>query len=242
MRRYMQLLLAILLLLPWCVDRAVTADEPSITDAEIQAVQKRLCLQQGCAYPSELWSEGEDALLATVSALTIVIDDEVTDGCWPRPSAVREALEVELRRSGFTVIAELGPGQHPASPQLVFTAVGGELGKGSLELCAASVTLALRFLVVVEVTGKASILMDVDVSLRQGVLAGQKDRMQEMIKNAVMERWTSLYLKILKARERVFAAHPELETALAGKYWPPVPEDAFETLLRRRQGEEGQTP
>ncbi len=49
--------------------------------------------------------EGDAPFLALVDEVDIVIVDEVNDGCWPRPNATKDAVELARAR------AIAGPGQ-----------------------------------------------------------------------------------------------------------------------------------
>jgi hypothetical protein len=67
------------------------------------------------------------------------------------------------------------------------------------------------------IDGKVSFRTFVDlVQPKRVVMSGAKGTMQDHIRNRAIEDWTSIYLEILKAREAVFARHPELKGPLPG--------------------------
>ena len=53
--------------------------------------------------------------------IKVEIDDQVIEGCWRNPNSARDAVEVELMRSGFEIIEDSQPG-----PVIVLMGLGGE--------------------------------------------------------------------------------------------------------------------
>lgn len=155
-----------------------------------------------------------------VSALAVIITDEVRDGCWPRPSATREAVELVFLGAGLNVAVD-GAGVLEATAAaamlramladavqpvewahiLEISAIGYE-PPGRSGLCTVSLSFNLfRW----EPLHQPRVAGPVQDGWRGGLLTGSKSRMQGHITETVTELATSLANAILRSR----AAFPE---------------------------------
>ena len=53
--------------------------------------------------PTIFYDAGENSLLAPIKTLHIEVNDNVTGGCFPNPSKLKDKLEIKLRKNGFKI-------------------------------------------------------------------------------------------------------------------------------------------
>lgn len=66
----------------------------------------------------------------------VTVDDQISDGCWKNPSTAKNAVQVELLRSGFQLLADSDFGS-----SIVLSGLGYKTDSG---LCVASISLNVR--------------------------------------------------------------------------------------------------
>jgi hypothetical protein len=131
--------------------------------------------------------------LGKVTAINVVVNDGVKDGCLPRPHTLRNDAELILRRSGITVV-ESGDVSTIPKHTLRIDAVGFAIIGG----CTTSLTILLsRY----EKLDDGSV-GEVYAARTSSIFAGPHDRMTLQLREAVNETVSNLADKILKARQK----------------------------------------
>lgn len=130
--------------------------------------------------------------LAKVKEIRVFVEDNVTDGCLPRPIVLRTEAELILRRSGIRLESSLD------SHMLLIKATGFELKQVGTPIgaCTASLDVELRN---VEVLSDGSSGL-VEGSSAGGTYVGPKELFQNYLREQVNEWVTELANEILKAR------------------------------------------
>ena len=134
--------------------------------------------------------------LRLVRAVSVYVEDLVSDGCLSNPNALKVEAELILRRSGISVTAtDVGPHHY----QLGIMPVGSERKlEGGQSLGSCSVTMHLemwRFAKVPE--GHEALITAYEADV---ILIGNKAGMQERLRTEVSETVSDLANEILKAR------------------------------------------
>jgi hypothetical protein len=169
----------------------------------------------------DLLALGDEVLLATMGPLEIQVQDEVKDGCWPNPAAAKEAVELEARKAGITIF-EKGQAAF-AFAHLRLHGAGYALTSestktGCVVFFEMSLTAAVAMIVPYAHLGTPfnPPVINHQVSYAGDLLVGPSgSNMQGRIREHAIEMATSIFLKILKAREKIFSIHPELKPTAA---------------------------
>lgn len=152
--------------------------------------------------------EGESVYLAMTDKVVLKIDDQVTDGCWPRPNTTKNAVELKLRNSGIGIVSEKG---------LFFThliIVG--FGYESNGLCIVDMQLILKRLILATVPfsdGEDQTMVEVRLAARENLLTGPNSSMQKRLSDTAEEQVTAIILEIKKAQSDIFERFPDFEKA-----------------------------
>lgn len=152
-----------------------------------------------------------NAHLATTVELAIELQDQIKDGCWPRPAAARTAVELEVRRSNIRVVGD----DSFLPDRLVLRALGYEVTKTS---CVATATLSFRKVVSSlvaysnpEADGSAlHSVHSADIWFQTGHFSGPKNDFGARLKEWFKDTVEQFLLDHQKAQETVFAQCPRL--------------------------------
>lgn len=154
---------------------------------------------------------GWAAILATRHRFKIVYDDEVTGGCLPRPSRLRDKLELSLRRNNFEIVPSDEKGIYD---ELRLSALGFKAGTG---FCAVSLVLSLGTWAPVTVPyAKGNPTGDITmVPLRYEVghylVTWRKRGMQRKLEKTAVDLGDKLFLQVARSRDRIFRDFPVIE-------------------------------
>jgi hypothetical protein len=155
---------------------------------------------------------GDAAILATRHRFYITYTDEVTGGCLPKPSRLRDKLELSMRRNRLEILPEKSGG---VEDSLHLNALGFRAGPG---YCAVSLTLTLKSWIPVKVPysqGNPSGEMTMipwSFIVGQYLLTGRKRDMQRRLEKVAQELGDSLYLQISRSRDKIFRDFPVIES------------------------------
>lgn len=150
-------------------------------------------------------SEGVAPFLALVDELDIDVADGVKDGCWPRPNATKDAVELAIRRAGIKVLDE------SFSASLEISANGFVVVADS---CAVHVSLELYFWTAVNMPfhgAETKTVSPILVAKKGVMLTWSKGYMQRKVTDVTLEMLTSIMLDIVKAREDMTAKYPKFK-------------------------------
>ena len=160
--------------------------------------------------PSLLLEGGNAAILATRERFYISYSDEVTGGCLPKPSRLRDKLELSMRRNHLGIVTEK-QGLHDT---LHLSALGFKAGRG---YCAVSLTLTLESWLPVMVpyakgrSGGDITMVPWQFIVGQYLLTGRRGSMQRRLEKVAMELGDKLYLQIARSRDEIFSKFPYIE-------------------------------
>ena len=159
--------------------------------------------------PNLLFEGGNSAILATRHNFFIKYDDEVTGGCLPRPSRLRDKLELEMRRNGLLMSEK----KSTLNDTLTLSALGFKVGRG---YCAVTLTLTLESWVGVRVpyaqgnpSGELT-LVPMQFIVGQYLLTGTRRSMQKRLEKVAAELGDTLYLQISRSRDKIFRKFPTI--------------------------------
>ena len=153
---------------------------------------------------------GLGAILATRHNFKIQYDDEVSGGCLPRPSKLRDKLELSLRRNHLGILPNKKGG---LDDTLTLAALGFKAGRG---YCAVSLTLTLTTWVAVNVPyakgnpGGTMTLTPMEVQIGHYLLTGRRSGMQRRLEKVALELGDKLYLNIARSKDDIFRKFPTI--------------------------------
>ena len=152
-------------------------------------------------------SVGWDAFLFTRDEVAIEITDEVKDGCFPYPSALKDKVEIALRKNGFS-IREKGF----LVPVVYVNLLGYELTGQS---CAVFMSSELIFSWFVDVPFAYDLednttMIPFRYRLGGTLLSGEKSSMQDRLETQANDFMDKLYLALSRARDNIKREHPEI--------------------------------
>lgn len=159
--------------------------------------------------PKLLWEGGMPSLIANKRKFLIEYSDQVSGGCLPQPSRLKDQLEISLRQNDFEIVKE--DGFLPS--KIVITAVGFDTGGG---YCAVYLTADLIFWNVVNVpfskdepTGNET-FAPITYEIAAGIMTGSKTSMQGRLEKWSREAGDNLFLKISRARDHLKEKFPSV--------------------------------
>lgn len=172
-----------------------------------------LMIMPGCALaedkPSLLLEGSLGSLIALRDNFTIDYSDQVSDGCLPQPSRMKDKMELVLRQNGFSIATE----EPLFSNKITITALGFATNSSS---CAVHLSADLVFWgsVVVPyaqtVPNGPNTFAPITFPMGSYILTGGKSSMQERVEKQVKEFGENLYLSISRAKDDVKKKFPEI--------------------------------
>jgi hypothetical protein len=163
--------------------------------------------------PSLFW-EGEKAIIATMRPFFITVDDQVSGGCLPRPNALKDKVEISLRRNGLKVVREP---KVMGIEDLDSTSISIEaLGFKSGGVCAVFLRVATTKMIsaIVPYSSKMdrnNTLINFEYVISEKLLTG--GNMQARLEKAASEAGDDLFLDIFRARDEIFSKFPLIKSA-----------------------------
>jgi hypothetical protein len=160
--------------------------------------------------PSLLFEGGTKALLVSMSEFAIVVSDQVTDGCLPSPTKLKDKMEIALRKNGFDIKKEAGY----FTNDIGITALGYKIGESS---CAVHLSVELLFQAVVNVPFSKNVQSGQETfapffyKVGSRMLTGPRYGMQARLEKQVTEYADELYLAISRAKDDVFSKFPTIK-------------------------------
>ncbi len=154
------------------------------------------------------WKGGMKSLIATKNTFSITISDQVTGGCLPRPSELKNKMEISLRRNGFKIV------DYEKNPMnnIYITAIGYKITDSS---CAVHLSTELSMATAVNVPyaekNNELTVTYVNYSLGSNILTGDRYSMQKRLEKIVSESADSLYLNVSRAKDYIFEKFPAIE-------------------------------
>lgn len=159
--------------------------------------------------PSLLFSGGIQSLIWNIDNFYIDYSDQVTDGCLPQPSRMKDSMELVLRQYGFSISSE----NSPFTNKIFITALGYGLGSGS---CLVTVKAKLLFVASVRVPYSMSLedeshtFITIPYEFGDVVLSGDKSSMQRRIETSIKEFGENIYLDISRSRDEISEKFPSI--------------------------------
>ena len=159
--------------------------------------------------PSLLLEGSLGSLIALRDNFTIEYSDQVSDGCLPQPSKMKDKMELVLRQNGFSISTE----ESWLPNRITITALGFATNSSS---CAVHLSADLVFWgsVVVPfaqtVPNGPNTLAPITYPLGSYIFTGGKSSMQERVEKQVKEFGENLYLSISRAKDDVKKKFPQI--------------------------------
>lgn len=157
---------------------------------------------------SLLLEGGISTIIAFRDGFEIDLDDQVIDGCLPRPSRMKDLMELTLRQNGFSMVPNSS-----VPNKIKITAIGYELGSSS---CVINIRAELEMwvLVVVPYTellpDEKLTLVKMTHSIGSSVLTGPKSGMQSRVESKVKDYGNELFLDISRSKDHVSKYFPKI--------------------------------
>lgn len=149
------------------------------------------------------------SLIAHRDNFFIEYSDQVSDGCLPQPSKMKDKMELVLRQNGFSIAAE----ESFIANKISITALGFATNSSS---CAVHINANLVFWGSVVVPYAQTVpdgpntLAPITFSMGSYILAGSKSSMQERIEAQIKEFAEGFYLSISRAKDDVKKKFPQI--------------------------------
>ncbi|MBY5980039.1 hypothetical protein [Ferrimonas balearica] len=159
--------------------------------------------------PSLLLEGSLSSLIALKENFTIEYSDQVSDGCLPQPSRMKDKMEIVLRQNGFSISQE----ESLFPNRIKIIALGFATSTSS---CAVHLDAELVFWgsVVVPyaqtVPSGPNTFAPITFQIGSIILTGNKNGMQERIEKQVKEFGEILYLSISRAKDDVKEKFPQI--------------------------------
>lgn len=159
--------------------------------------------------PSLLLEGGMSALLASRDTFFIEVVDEVSDGCLPQPSRLKDQTEIAIRQNNLSVSNESGIGSNVIS----LNAMGYDYGHN---LCAVYFSATLQFWSLVVVPGAHEAphgnytFVPIAFRFESAILTGPKTSMQGRLEALARRYGESLFLHVSRARDEVSSKWPTI--------------------------------
>lgn len=158
---------------------------------------------------SLLFAGGTQSLIATRDTFAIELSDQVTGGCLPDPSALKDRMEVSLRKNGYKINSE----SNLFSDDIRITALGYKVGEDS---CVVYLSASLNFLVGMNVPfahniASGHLTMAPFIHYFGGtLLSGEQSSIHKRLSDQVSEYADRLFLDISRARDAIFVKFPSI--------------------------------
>ncbi|MDF0535942.1 hypothetical protein PY479_16865 [Shewanella sp. A32] len=158
--------------------------------------------------PSLLMEGGLASLIAFRDSFTIEYSDQVSDGCLPQPSRMKDKMELAIRQNGFSISTE-----SILANKIKVTAMGFSTNASS---CVISLQAELEFWANVVVPFSQTVptgsntLAPITYDFGTVILTGNKNGMQERVENQVKEFGDDLYLRISRAKDYISKKFPQI--------------------------------
>ncbi|MGF1628303.1 MAG: hypothetical protein ACFCUT_02430 [Kiloniellaceae bacterium] len=150
--------------------------------------------------PMQAAGQTSGNILADIEKIGLYINDQVKDGCWPRPQQSRRAVELELVRSNLAV-------EDSSIVFLTLYALGSETAWGSTPtgVCIVSYTLNLRDCVFYypSYLPEARRFRCVTIWEGDGHVSGAKVTLQQSLTDQFVELTRSFLLDLEKDRRGI---------------------------------------
>ena len=158
---------------------------------------------------SLLFAGGTQSLIATRDTFAIELSDQVTGGCLPNPSALKDRMEVSLRKNGYKINSE----SNLFSDDIRITALGYKVGE---DFCVVYLSASLNFLVGMNVPFAHNVASG-DLTMAPfthyfggTLLSGDQSSMQKRLSDQVSEYADKPFLDISRARDAIFLEFPSI--------------------------------
>jgi len=137
----------------------------------------------------------------------------VRDGCWPNPAAAKDAVELEARTANVATFND--PGKL-AYAHLYLNGLGYALHVGTTKTgCVVyfSISLtAVAAMVIPNSNGVGRSLIEHEIATVDSLFVDPTSQsMQSTIREYAVESATKMFLHVLKTRDKVLKAHPEMK-------------------------------
>lgn len=161
--------------------------------------------------PTLLFDGGLNSLLVGRDSFAIVVDDQVSDGCLPQPSALKDRLEIALRKNNFGIQKEVGF----FTNDIHVNALGYQIGESSS--CAVFLEAFLVFQVFAtapfsenEPSGKKTIA-PYFFRIGSSLFTGNKQTMQGRLEDEMKSVADAIFLKVSRAEDDIFEKFPAIK-------------------------------
>lgn len=158
--------------------------------------------------PSLLLEGGMESLIAFRDGFTIDYSDQVSDGCLPQPSKMKDKMELALRQNGFSISEDSF-----LTNKINITALGFSTNASS---CAIYLKAELEFWAGVVVPFSQTMpdgsttLAPIRYDFGSVILTGGKNGMQNRVESQVKEFGDDLYLRISRAKDYISKKFPPI--------------------------------
>lgn len=167
--------------------------------------------------PSILGQGSPNVLIFSIDEVALEVNDEVVDGCLPRPSSVLSSAEAAFRRNNISVSTETELNFMP-------TVYIGALGYAASEYsCVIALSMTLERWSGVSVPHTARLpeemkttLAPIRWQLYSTVLTGSKSNMQDRIEREAEKGANKIFITIDRAKDSVESNWPQLWNAAYG--------------------------
>lgn len=156
-----------------------------------------------------LFEGGTNALFVDKKSFYVTVNDEVTGGCLPKPSQLKQKMELALKNNGFKIIEK----QNYMTPEIYITALG--FRKNSM--CSVNLQVEMWFPIVVnvphssKVSGGHETYINYSYNIGNHILHYKPSQIQSKLNKTVKKHGDTIYLKISKAKDDIFAKFPSIE-------------------------------
>lgn len=158
--------------------------------------------------PTVFRDAGRNALIAPIETLSIQVNDNVTGGCFPNPSKLKDKLEIKLRKNGFKIENDPKKGYAIISVNLS----GYKLSGNS---CVVNISADLHSVAFTRVPyapeNDNMTVINISHYIGSYLLTGDRYSMQSRLEKRAEEYGDTLYLNISRAKDDTFDKFPSIQ-------------------------------
>lgn len=156
--------------------------------------------------------------LHNAAGLNVEVSDQVSDGCWTNISAVQNAVELQLIRSGYETFT--GEDTNAFAPTVWIAALGFDIP--SLNACAVTAELSVRVPEFGELEwpeGTLSSIYNYQLTSYKGIFTAKKSDSDESVKAQFEDLVQTMLVDIQKQKQSMRKELIEQDQTEATEYW-----------------------
>lgn len=156
--------------------------------------------------------------LINASGLNVVVSDEVSDGCWTNISSVRNAVELQLIRSGYETYTD--DDQSAFAPTIRVQALGFEIP--SINACAVTAEISVMVAEIGDIESEEGFLRSIytyQLASYKGIFTANKSNSNESVRSQFEDLTQTMLVDAQKKKQDIRKALMEHRETPVTQFW-----------------------